>query len=131
MARLRVLIVDDSVVVRRVLSDAVSSDPNMEVAGTAATGSIALQKIGQLGPDVVILDVEMPDMDGIETVKHIRAAWPRLPVIMCSSLTERGADTTLRALSSGASDYIAKPVDTDQLLSLLRVHLERGASARG
>jgi len=109
MTRIRVLLVDDSVVVRKVLADALSGDPDVEVIGTAANGSIALQKIPQVNPDVVILDVEMPDMDGLETVKRIRAGWPRLPVIMCSSLTERGADTTLRALANGASDYVAKP----------------------
>jgi two-component system, chemotaxis family, protein-glutamate methylesterase/glutaminase len=113
MARTRVLIVDDSVVVRKVLTDALKKDPDVEVVGSAANGSIALQKITQVNPDVVILDVEMPDMDGVETVKRIRAGWPKLPVIMCSSLTERGADTTLRALANGASDYIAKPSRLD------------------
>ena len=113
MARTRVLIVDDSVVVRKVLTDALARDPDVEVVGSAANGSIALQKITQVNPDVIILDVEMPDMDGVETVKRIRAGWPKLPVIMCSSLTERGADTTLRALANGASDYIAKPSRLD------------------
>lgn len=109
MARIRALIVDDSVVVRKVLTDALSNDPRVEVVGTAANGVIALKKLPQLNPDIVVLDVEMPEMDGLETVKHIRAGWPKLPVIMCSSLTERGAETTLRALSLGASDYVAKP----------------------
>jgi two-component system chemotaxis response regulator CheB len=109
MARVRVLIVDDSVVVRKVLTDALSADPDLEVVGSAANGSIALQKIPQLNPDVVILDVEMPEMDGVETVRRIRLGWPNLAVIMCSSLTERGADTSLRALSNGASDYVTKP----------------------
>ncbi len=113
MARTRVLIVDDSVVVRKILTDALAKDPGVEVVGSAANGSIALQKITQVNPDVVILDVEMPDMDGVETVRRIRAGWPKLPVIMCSSLTERGADTTLRALANGASDYIAKPSRLD------------------
>jgi two-component system chemotaxis response regulator CheB len=109
MARIRVLIVDDSVVVRKVLTDALSNDPAVEVIGSAANGVIALKKIPQLNPDLVVLDVEMPEMDGLETVKHIRLGWPKLPVIMCSSLTERGAETTLRALAFGASDYVAKP----------------------
>ena len=109
MARIRALIVDDSVVVRKVLTDALSNDPSVEVVGTAANGVIALKKIPQVNPDIVVLDVEMPEMDGLETVKHIRASWPKLPVIMCSSLTERGAETTLRALAFGASDYVAKP----------------------
>jgi two-component system chemotaxis response regulator CheB len=105
----RVLLIDDSVVVRRVLTEIVQSDPALEVAGTAATASIGIQKIPQVAPDVVICDVEMPEMDGIEAVRRIRAAWPRLPVIMCSSLTDRGADVTLRALAAGATDYVAKP----------------------
>ncbi len=109
MAAIRVLIVDDSVVVRKVLSDTFAGQADLEVAGTAASGSIALQKIPQVNPDVVLLDVEMPDMSGLEVVKRIRAGWPHLPVIMCSSLTERGAETSMRALASGASDCIAKP----------------------
>lgn len=128
MARVHVLVVDDSVVIRRILTDALSASPDIDVVGTAATGAIALQKIPQVSPDVVVLDVEMPDMDGIETVRRIRQQWPKLPVIMCSSLTERGAEVTLRALGAGASDYIAKPVNAGQLLSLLRVWLKRGAS---
>lgn len=106
---IRVLIVDDSVVVRRMLSDALSSDPRISVVGTAPNGTIALQKLGQLSPDVMILDVEMPDMDGIETVTRLRVDYPKLPVIMCSSLTERGAEVTLRALAAGATDYVTKP----------------------
>lgn len=105
----RVLVVDDSVVVRKVLSDVLASDPEVEVAGTAPTAPIALQKISQVNPDLVLLDVEMPEMDGIEAVRRIRASWPTLPVVMCSSLTERGADVTLRALEAGATDYVAKP----------------------
>lgn len=109
MGKVSVLVVDDSVVVRKILSEAIASDPHLVVVGSAATGSIALQKIPQLNPDVVVLDVEMPDLDGVETVRRIRASWPRLPVLMCSSLTAHGADTTLRAIASGASDYVAKP----------------------
>lgn len=105
----RVLIVDDSVVVRRMLSDALTSDPRIEVVGTAANGAIALQKVSQVSPDVVILDVEMPDMNGIETVRCLRSTHARLPVIMCSSLTARGAAVTLRALAAGATDYVTKP----------------------
>jgi len=106
---IRVLVVDDSVVVRRVLSELLQSGGDIEVAGTAPNAPIALQKIPLLWPDVVLLDVEMPEMDGIEAVKRIRASWPRLPVVMCSTLTERGADITLRALAAGATDYVAKP----------------------
>lgn len=106
---IRVLIVDDSVVVRRMLSDALKGDPRIAVVGTAPNGTIALQKLGQLSPDVVLLDVEMPDMNGIETVQRLRVDYPKLPVIMCSSLTERGAEVTLRALAAGATDYVTKP----------------------
>lgn len=109
MSRIRVLVVDDSVVVRKALTDSLSRDAAVEVVGTAANGSICLQKIPQVNPDIVVLDVEMPEMDGIEAVRRIREGWPRLPVIMCSSLTEHGADITLRALANGASDYVAKP----------------------
>ena len=106
---IRVLIVDDSVVVRRMLSEALKGDPRITVVGTAPNGAVALQKLGQLSPDVVLLDVEMPDLDGIETVRRLRVDYPKLPVIMCSSLTERGAEVTLRALAAGATDYVTKP----------------------
>lgn len=109
MSAIRVLIVDDSVVARRILKDLLEAAPDMEVVGLSPTAGLALQKISQVVPDVVLLDVEMPEMDGIEAVTRIRQGWPRLPVIMCSSLTERGADITLRAIAAGASDYLAKP----------------------
>jgi two-component system chemotaxis response regulator CheB len=111
MAKTRVLVVDDSVVIRRIVSDVLSSDPDIEVAGVAANGRIALEKITQVNPDVVTLDVEMPEMDGLETLKHIRHKHPRLTVIMFSTLTARGAATTIEALSLGASDYVAKPAN--------------------
>ena len=137
---IRVLVVDDSVVVRRLLSDALSSDPRISVVGSAANGAIALQKLGRLTTDVVILDIEMPDMDGIETVRRIREGWPSLPVIMCSALTARGADVTLRALAAGATDYVTKPstqAGQEDRLSSFKVELlakviglgERAASA--
>jgi two-component system, chemotaxis family, protein-glutamate methylesterase/glutaminase len=106
---IRVLIVDDSVVARRALSEALAGDPEVSVVGSAATGSIALQKLELLAPQVVLLDLEMPDMDGIETIRRLREGWPELPVIMCSALTARGAEVTLRALAAGATDYVTKP----------------------
>ncbi len=109
MAKIRVLVVDDSVVVRKVLSLIIAHDPELELAGTAPTASIGIQKIEQSNPDVVVMDVEMPEMNGIEATAKIRRGWPRLPILMCSTLTERGADVTLRALAAGASDYVAKP----------------------
>jgi two-component system chemotaxis response regulator CheB len=109
MPPIRVLIVDDSVVVRKVLCDALGTDPAIQVAGTAADGRIGLSKIALLSPDLVTLDVEMPNMTGLEALAEIRKTNPRLPVIMFSTLTERGASTTLDALALGASDYVTKP----------------------
>ena len=111
MAKIRILVVDDAVVVRRLLTDMLSSDPALEVAGVAANGRIALARIPLINPDVVILDVEMPEMDGLETLRHLRKDHPRLPVIMFSTLTERGAAATLEALALGASDYVTKPAN--------------------
>lgn len=109
MGRPRALVVDDSVVVRRLVSKALEEDGSIEVAGVAADGRIALAKIPHLNPDVVILDVEMPVMDGLAALAEIREKWPKLPVIMFSTLTARGAAVTLDALALGASDYVAKP----------------------
>jgi two-component system chemotaxis response regulator CheB len=111
MAPITVLVVDDSVVMRRLVSDILASDPGIEVAGTAANGKVALAKIPQLNPDVVTLDVEMPVMDGLETLVALRALYPKLPVIMFSTLTARGASATLDALERGASDYVSKPAN--------------------
>ncbi|HEV7865302.1 MAG TPA: response regulator, partial [Acidimicrobiia bacterium] len=101
--------VDDSVVVRRLVTRVLEEDPDIEVVGAAANGRIALAKIAQLQPDVVTLDIEMPELDGLATLTELRPRWPRLPVIMFSTLTERGAEATLEALSLGASDYVTKP----------------------
>jgi two-component system chemotaxis response regulator CheB len=109
MPKIRILVVDDSVVVRRMVSDALASDPQLEVAATAANGKIALAKIPQVNPDIVILDVEMPELDGIGTLVEIRKLLPKLPVIMYSTLTQRGAEATIEALSKGATDYVTKP----------------------
>src|SRR6185436_11226672 len=81
----------------------------IEVVGEAPNGKIAIQKIAQLNPDLVTLDVEMPEMNGLQTLKAIRKTHPRLPVIMFSAVTERGAADTLEALHYGASDYVTKP----------------------
>lgn len=109
MPKVRVLVVDDSVVVRRLVSDALSSDARCEVVGSAANGKIALAKISQVNPDVVTLDIEMPEMDGLECLAALRKVHPKLPVIMFSTLTERAAAATLKALSLGATDYVTKP----------------------
>jgi len=115
MPPVRVLIVDDSVVVRKLLSDALASTPGIQLAGTASSGIIALAKIPQLNPDVITLDIEMPGLNGIQTLKEIRKLYPKLPVIMFSTLSEHGASITLEALSLGASDYMAKPTNSESL----------------
>ncbi|MDY0981149.1 MULTISPECIES: protein-glutamate methylesterase/protein-glutamine glutaminase [Stenotrophomonas] len=104
----RVLIVDDSAVVRQMLSEILASDPAIEVVGTAADPLLAREKIKRLAPDVITLDVEMPRMDGLAFLENLMRLHP-LPVVMISSLTERGADTTLQALALGAVDFISKP----------------------
>lgn len=109
MAKIRVLVVDDSVVIRRIVAEVISTDPSCEVVGTAANGKIALAKITQVNPDIVTLDVEMPEMDGLETLQELRKTHKTLPVIMFSALTERAASSTLRALTLGATDYVTKP----------------------
>lgn len=109
MPKIRILIVDDSVVVRRMVNNLLSNEPTIEVVGSAPNGRIALAKITQVNPDLILLDVEMPEMDGLETLAAIRKTHPQLPVIMFSALTERGAAATLDALALGANDYVTKP----------------------
>lgn len=111
MRKIRVLVVDDSVVIRRMLTDILSQDPEIELAGTAPNGRIALAKLPQLNPDIVTLDIEMPELDGLATLPELRKTYPKLPVIMFSTLTERGALATLDALARGATDYVAKPAN--------------------
>jgi two-component system, chemotaxis family, protein-glutamate methylesterase/glutaminase len=112
-AKKRVLIVDDAVVVRKCLADAIAQDPDLEVAATASNGRLALAKFPRLKPDIVLLDIEMPEMDGLATVRELRKVDARVPIIMFSTLTERGATITLEALSAGASDYVTKPSNAD------------------
>lgn len=119
MLPVRVLIVDDSVVVRKLLCEALASSPELNVAGTASSGAIALAKIPQLNPDVITLDIEMPGLNGIQTLVEIRKLYPKLPVIMFSTLTERGATITLEALSLGASEYATKPSNSDSLANTM------------
>ncbi len=109
MPPISVLVVDDSVVVRRLVTLALENTEGIEVVGVAANGQIALSKIEQLKPDVITMDIEMPVMDGISTVRALRRAGHRMPVIMFSTLTERGAAATLDALAAGATDYVTKP----------------------
>lgn len=110
----RVLVVDDSAFMRTALSRMISSEAGLEVAGTASSGSDALDKIPALDPDVVTLDVEMPGLDGVQTLRCIMKQFPR-PVIMVSSVTERDADKTFNALAAGAFDYVPKNLSSTSL----------------
>lgn len=105
---IKVLIVDDSALVRGVLSEILSADPGIAVVGTAADPLMAREKIKQLNPDVLTLDVEMPRMDGLTFLDNLMRLRP-MPVLMVSSLTERGAEITLQALELGAVDFVTKP----------------------
>lgn len=107
----RVLIVDDSAAIRRLLRSLLETAPGYSVVGTAANGRAALDQIAALAPDVITLDIEMPILDGIGCLKELRTRWPNLPVIMLSTLTERGGASTLDALAAGASDYLTKPTN--------------------
>jgi two-component system chemotaxis response regulator CheB len=106
--RIRVLIVDDAVTMRRLIAEALSADDGLEIAGTAPNGRLGLERIAALAPDVVILDLEMPVMDGLQTLAELRKTHPRLPVIIFSALSARGARATLEALALGANDYVCK-----------------------
>lgn len=108
MTKTRVLIVDDSALVRQILTAILTAAPDIEVVGTASDPYMARDKIKQLNPDVLTLDVEMPRMDGITFLGNLMRLRP-MPVVMVSALTERGADVTLRALEYGAVDFVAKP----------------------
>ncbi len=108
MNRIRVLIVDDSALMRQVLTEILSHDPEIEVVGAAADPYAAREKIIQLKPDVLTLDVEMPRMDGLSFLEKLMRGHP-MPVLMVSSLTEKDCDTTIRALELGAIDYVTKP----------------------
>ncbi len=108
MKKIRVLIVDDSAVVRKTLTEVLTSDPEIEIMATAADPFIAADRIAEEIPDVIVLDVEMPRMDGVTFLQKIMTQHP-IPVVICSSLTDKGAETTLRALEYGAVDIVTKP----------------------
>lgn len=114
-APIRVLVTDDSIVLRRLITDVLSSDPEIEVVGTAVNGKNAIDKIPTLKPDIMTLDIEMPIMDGLQTLVELRKRNIKMPVIMFSTLTERGAGATLDALERGASDYVTKPANVGSI----------------
>lgn len=131
MPPIRILVVDDAVVARRVISEILSEEDGLEVVGTAPNGKIAIAKMDRLKPDLVTLDIDMPELDGMETLSRIRADFPGVDVIMVSNLTQRGARVTVDALFLGAADYVTKATRTrspesarqhmrDQLLPKIR-----------
>lgn len=105
----RVLVVDDSSVVRRILTSLITESPDLVVAGTAANGQLALDQLDALQPDAVTLDLEMPVLDGLAVLDRLETLAPDLPVVILSSHTRRGAAATLEALSKGARDCVLKP----------------------
>jgi len=109
MAKTRVLVVDDSIIVRRVVMEELAAQPDIEVVATASSGKSAVEKLLELNPDLVILDIEMPEMDGLTALQIMRQTHPRTPIIMFSSLTSNGAAATLEALARGATDFFPKP----------------------
>jgi two-component system chemotaxis response regulator CheB len=108
VSRIRTLVVDDSVVARRVISDIFAAEDDFEVVGTAPNGRLALAKIERFHPHLITLDIDMPELDGLQTLAEIRAKHPGARVIMVSNLTQRGASVTVEALFLGASDYVTK-----------------------
>jgi two-component system chemotaxis response regulator CheB len=107
LIKYKVLVVDDSIVMRRIISDLLMEDAEIDVVGTARNGAEAIEKVRTLNPDVVTMDIEMPVMDGLTALQHIMAEFPR-PVVMLSSMDKRQADITFKALELGAVDFIPK-----------------------
>lgn len=122
MPPIQIMIVDDSLVVRKVLTNVLSGDPDLAIAGWASNGRLALAKLQTLRPDIILLDIEMPEMNGLETIPGIRKILPHTPIIMFSTLTERGAEATLDALALGASDYVAKPSNQNMAATSEAIH---------
>jgi len=117
--RIRVMIVDDAVVVRGLFARWVEAEPDLEVVASLRTGRDAVEQVGSADPDVVVLDVDMPDLDGIAALPLLLAKKRNLVVIMASTLTRRNAEISLRALSLGAEGYLSKPVSVKALQSVI------------
>lgn len=122
---IRLLLCDDSSVMRRLIKTALQIDPSLEVVCEAKHGRDAVEKMHDARPDVVIMDVEMPVMDGIDAVREIRKDYPHLPIIMFSSLTSRGAEATLDAIEAGATDFSTKPANVGHVGAAMR-HVQYG-----
>ena len=136
--RIKVLVIDDSALVRQILVEILRSAPDMDCVGTAGDPFVARERIKELNPDVLTLDVEMPRMDGLTFLANLMRLRP-MPVVMVSSLTERGAETTLKALELGAVDFVSKPkIDvagtladfSEEILGKIRVAASARVSAR-
>jgi two-component system chemotaxis response regulator CheB len=136
--RIRVMVVDDSSVVRGIITKALESDPAIRVAASLPNGAVALRSLPTMPVDVIILDVEMPEMDGIAALPQLLAVSPGVKIIMVSSLTRRNADISLRALSLGAADYVPKPASglgtaddfRNELITKVKAHAARAARSR-
>lgn len=121
---LRVLVADDAALFRRTISDVLASLPEVEVVGSAANGKLALQKVRELKPDLLTLDLEMPELDGLGVLDALRQSGDKVAVIVVSALTRRGGDLTLRALEKGAFDFITKPDTAGAETSRANIRLE-------
>lgn len=113
MSKFKILVIDDSALIRKILKEILEEDPDLAVEYAAPKAQLAYDYLEQNKIDLITLDVDMPEIDGIEAAAYMSKKWPQVPILMCSSLTERGADITLRALEQGASDYIPKPTGKD------------------
>lgn len=112
MGNKRIMVVDDSCLYQRLLTDVIDACDGMEVVGVASNGNVALSLMDELKPDLVTLDILMPEMDGIQTLIALRKQWPEVRTVMVSSLTSQGSDAALDALALGASEYAVKPGST-------------------
>lgn len=122
--KIRVLVVDDSAIMRKLITDILKKDPQIEVVGYAVNGKEALEKARQLKPDVITLDIEMPEMDGLTALKYLKEEKSSAKVIMFSSLTQEGAKATIEALSLGAYDFVPKPSSKSFLESVKKIEEE-------